>query len=171
MAALLAYGISWARDWIWGAAATYVATAAILDPLMHCTSAATQEAAVRFLTLCAMVGTPLMSILKSVTWSFFFSFLRLRHLEVPGAISVTYSHLFGRNAGSHLATAKFDCICFILKRWLELSDLTANLQQCWILNPLSHSGNSLSLWLEITGLCFQFHSSLCIFKLGAFSFP
>jgi len=36
MAALLAYGSSWARDSMQATAATYPTAAAILDPLTHC---------------------------------------------------------------------------------------------------------------------------------------
>ena len=36
MAALVAYGSSWARDWIQAIVATYTTAAAMPDPLIHC---------------------------------------------------------------------------------------------------------------------------------------
>ena len=36
MAAPMAYGRPWARDWIWATAATYATTLAMQDTLTHC---------------------------------------------------------------------------------------------------------------------------------------
>ena len=68
MATPTAYERSWARDRIQAAAVTHATAAAILVPLMHCSWAADQTCtptvtrAVRFLTHCTMVGTPLLSM-------------------------------------------------------------------------------------------------------------
>ena len=37
MAVLMAYGSSWARDWIWATAVTYTTAATVWDPLTHYT--------------------------------------------------------------------------------------------------------------------------------------
>ena len=71
MATAMAYGSSWARDWIWATAGTYTAAAASLDPLTHCAgpgdgicpSIVTRSAAFGFLTHCMTAGTLLCYIL------------------------------------------------------------------------------------------------------------
>ena len=60
MATPMAYGNSWARDWIWTTAATYTRS---FNPLLRTgdrtdTSAVNWAAAVGFLTHCATVGNP-----------------------------------------------------------------------------------------------------------------
>ena len=65
MATPIAYGNSWARDWIQAKAANYAAAAAMLDLLTTVqarnqthASLATQATAVRFLTHCTIAGIP-----------------------------------------------------------------------------------------------------------------
>ena len=65
MATLLASGSSQARDWIQAAAVTYASAAQSFNPLhwardWTCTSTVTQAAAVKFLTHCTTVGTPIL---------------------------------------------------------------------------------------------------------------
>ena len=71
MAIPASYGSSQARDWIQAAAATYDTTSdntQSINPLccagdQTCSPAATQAAAVKFLILCATVGTPELRVL------------------------------------------------------------------------------------------------------------
>ena len=79
MAALVAYGCFWAKDGIWASLVTWAAAVAMPDPFnplcqardqTH-TSQTTWAIAVRFLTHCAMVGTPHDDFwnITSKTWS------------------------------------------------------------------------------------------------------
>ena len=56
----LAYGSSWARDWILAEASTYTTAIATQNPLTHCshTSTVTWAIAIRFSTHCTTVWTP-----------------------------------------------------------------------------------------------------------------
>ena len=89
MATPMAYGNSWARNWIQAAAAIYATASAMPDPLTYCSrpgikicvSVVTWATGVGFLTQCATVGTPLFQCVVSFLLPP--SFLPCSHLTSP----------------------------------------------------------------------------------------
>ena len=73
MAVLVAYRSSWAGNWIWATAVNYTEAVAMPDPLTHfwagdgtCTFIVMGATAVRFLTHCNTVRTPLCIVFDKV---------------------------------------------------------------------------------------------------------
>ena len=103
MAAPMAYGSSWAKDWIQARAVTYIAAVVMLGPfiLLHqagdqtWAATASQANAVQFLTHCATAGTPeyYMFIISKIFEIIFFFILQIfllyfKNWLIPNCVSV-----------------------------------------------------------------------------------